>query len=396
MRMRVLRCLLLLVLALGMAAGPAVAQKGKPLSVKDIKELLQGGVPPSRIAAIVAEEGIDFTLFDELEDTFRKAGANDELIDALRKASKSEQPEQPAAPRGGILKVQSKPGEAQVYLNDEMKGTTTAAGDFRLPGLAAGTYRLRVSLAGYKSFERTLKITAGETEDVFVTLEQQAVRPTVTLESNLATIQAGQYATLSWTSQDAADVDIEPGVGKVATSGTTNVYPRETTTYTLTAIGPGGVNTATAQVNVTAPPPPPTPRPVPQVVGGIPNFPIPGATVEVLKFFESGYGAPKLGSRIYLTRFSHRTARFINWEITFRCPATTSRIDFTINAIWYNPNGTVMANQNMNTYAEAGWTEPVFNFGRGWAKPGNWKRGNYRVDLSVNGNRIASGVYQID
>jgi hypothetical protein len=49
----------------------------------------------------------------------------------------------------------------------------------------------------------------------------------------------------------------------------------------------------------------------------------------------------------------------------------------------------------MPTYAQQGWTQPVFNFGRGWNNPGNWKPGWYRVELYVNGNRIASGTFQI-
>ena len=391
----VLRCLVLLVLALLVAAGPVAAQKARPLAAKDIKDLLQGGVPPARIAAIVAEKGIDFNLFDELESTFRKAGANDQLIDALRKASKSQPPpEQPDTPRGGagILKIQSKPGEAQVYLNDEMKGMTSPEGDFRLSGLTAGTYHLRVSLAGYRSWENSLKITAGETETVFVTLDQKTVRPVVSLDSNLSSIQAGQSVVLTWTAENASDVDIEPVVGKVAATGSTTVYPRESTTYTLTAIGPGGVNSTTARVNVTAAV---TPAPPPPVPGGIPGFPIPGASVEELKFFESGYGAPKLGERVYATRFDHKTTRFLNWELNLQCPKTTARYPLSINAMWYNPDGSLMHDQKMETAAEAGWTEPVFNFGRGWADPGNWKEGTYRVDLYVLGNKITSASFEI-
>lgn len=389
------RSLVFLLLALLVVAGPLAAQKDKPLSVKDIMELLQGGVPCTRIVQIVADEGISFTLFDELEKRFREAGATPELIDAMRSASRPQEPEQRPA-RTGTLKVQSQPGEAQVYLNDEPKGMTSAGGDFRLSGLAAGTYRLRVSLAGYKSWENSIKVTAGETETVFVTLEQKASPPTVTLEADTTSIQSGQAVRLSWVSENATDVDIEPGVGKVAARGTTSVSPRESTTYTVTATGSGGVNTATAYVTVTAPvAPPPRPRVVPPEPGTLPNFPIPGARVTEVKFYESGYDGVELGHRTYQTRFDHRTSRYINWEVNLSCPALASRVDFTINATWYNPNGTVFAQQSLNTYAEAGWTAPVFNFGRGWRNPGLWKRGFYRVELFVNGSRIATGSFQI-
>jgi hypothetical protein len=395
------RCLVFLLLALAVVAGPLPAQKGKPLSVKDVMELLQGGVPCPRIAQIVAQEGISFTLFDELEKRFREAGATEDLIDALRKASKPREP-QPPPVSTGTLRIQSQPGEAQVYLNDEPKGITSPEGDLRLAGLGAGTYRLRVSLAGYKTWENSIKVNPGETGTVFVTLEQKAVQPTVTLDATPASVQSGQSVTLSWAAENATEVDIEPSVGKVAAKGTTSVSPHESTTYTATAIGPGGVNTATAKVDVTAPTTVESARatrmqargirPEP---GGLPGLPIPGAHITEVKFFESGYDAPALGHRTYQARFDHRTTRYVNWEIDTSCPALASRVDFTINATWYNPNGTVFAQQSLNTYADAGWTSPVFNFGRGWRSAGNWKRGFYRVELFVNGSRIATGSFQI-
>jgi hypothetical protein len=373
-------------------ASPLVADKGKPLSVKDVIELLHGGVPSGEIARVVAGNGIDFHMFDELESRFREAGATDDLIDALKKASKPQEPAPPAT-RTGTLKVQSQPGEALVYINDEPKGMTSSAGDLRLPGLAAGTYRVRVSLAGYKSWEHSIAITAGEAETAFVTLEKQNLSPIVTLIADRNSVETGQSVTLTWTSLNATDVDIEPGVGKVALTGSTSVSPRESTTYTLTAIGAGGIKTATAYVAVTMPPPRRAIRP-PE--GNLPGFPVPGASFKEIKFFESGYTPPALGSRTYQVQFNHRASRYINWELHVTCPSVASRVNFTIYATWYYPNGTVFANQTVQTYADSGWTEPVFNSGRGWQQAGNWKHGTYRVDLYVNGNRIGSGSFTVD
>ncbi len=101
---------------------------------------------------------------DDLENQFREAGATDELIEALKKASQPEETT-PPAPATGMLKIQSQPGEAQVYVNDEPKGMTSPEGELRLSGLAPGTYRLRVALAGYKTWENSITVTAGETVD---------------------------------------------------------------------------------------------------------------------------------------------------------------------------------------------------------------------------------------
>jgi len=86
-------------------------------------------------------------------------------------------------------------------------------------------------------------------------------KPTVNLSAVPSTIQSGQSVTLSWTSENATSLDLQPGVGAVQSSGSTSVSPSQSTTYTLTAKGPGGEATSTARVTVTSPPPPPPQAP---------------------------------------------------------------------------------------------------------------------------------------
>jgi peptidoglycan-associated lipoprotein len=78
-------------------------------------------------------------------------------------------------------------------------------------------------------------------------------QPTVTLNASPASVSPGQTVTLSWSSTNATDLDIEPGIGKVAPQGSTPANPTTSTTYTITATGPGGSATASAQVTVSAP-----------------------------------------------------------------------------------------------------------------------------------------------
>ena len=84
--------------------------------------------------------------------------------------------------------------------------------------------------------------------------------PTASLSANPASIQKGESTTLSWKTTDATDVSIE-GIGPVQPSGSQSVSPSDSTTYRLTAKGPGGTQEATARVTVTQPPPPPPPAP---------------------------------------------------------------------------------------------------------------------------------------
>jgi len=86
--------------------------------------------------------------------------------------------------------------------------------------------------------------------------------PTVTLNATPTSAQAGQTITLSWSSTNATELDLEPGVGKVAPDGKTPVQPEASTSYTITATGPGG--SANASVRVTITPAPVVEQPKPQ------------------------------------------------------------------------------------------------------------------------------------
>ena len=69
--------------------------------------------------------------------------------------------------------------------------------------------------------------------------------------ANPATITAGQSSTLSWTSVNANNVVITPGIGPVDKTGTVSVKPAQTTTYTVRALGAGGNATCNITVTVT-------------------------------------------------------------------------------------------------------------------------------------------------
>jgi peptidoglycan-associated lipoprotein len=77
---------------------------------------------------------------------------------------------------------------------------------------------------------------------------------------------------LSWSTDNATDLDLQPGVGAVQAKGSSTVTPEDSTTYTLTAKGPGGTTSATARVTVTLPPPPPPPPPPPTEISEEEDF----------------------------------------------------------------------------------------------------------------------------
>ena len=83
---------------------------------------------------------------------------------------------------------------------------------------------------------------------------QSAAKPTISaFSANPTAIASGGTSTLSWTTQGATSLAIDPGgFTSTSASGSTTVSPTSTTTYTLTATNTSGSTTATAQVTVSA------------------------------------------------------------------------------------------------------------------------------------------------
>lgn len=138
-------------------------------------------------------------------------------------------------------------------------------------------------------------------------------RPTITLSVEPSVIERGQSATLRWQSEHANSVEIS-GIGPVEVSGSRNVSPSQSTTYSAVARGPGGEATASARLTVTEPPPPPPPTPPPPPPRNIPEeF---AAAVHVVYFaFDSAELDEEAQSRLrraadWLSRPENRTIIF--------------------------------------------------------------------------------------
>ena len=76
--------------------------------------------------------------------------------------------------------------------------------------------------------------------------------PSIDFAADPASIQKGRSATLHWSVRNAGEVVID-AVGRVASSGSSEVSPDASTTYFLTATGPGGQNKKEVHVNVVPP-----------------------------------------------------------------------------------------------------------------------------------------------
>ena len=83
-----------------------------------------------------------------------------------------------------------------------------------------------------------------------------APAPSAQIRVSPSVIEAGQTATLSWTTANASGASIS-GIGTVATSGSQTVTPSRSEDYTLTANGAGGSTQQTARLTVNQPKPAP-------------------------------------------------------------------------------------------------------------------------------------------
>ena len=87
----------------------------------------------------------------------------------------NQHPEQfaaPSLPTGtGTLKIQSNPGGANVYIDDEYKGQTPASGYLTISDLPAGDHGLKVTKSGYNDWTDVVIIPPGKTNYEAVILE---------------------------------------------------------------------------------------------------------------------------------------------------------------------------------------------------------------------------------
>jgi OOP family OmpA-OmpF porin len=75
----------------------------------------------------------------------------------------------------------------------------------------------------------------------------------LTVVPNLIT--KGETATLAWSSKNATNCNIQPGIGPVQPQGSMTITPADNAAYTLTCSGAGGSASSTASVEVIPPAP---------------------------------------------------------------------------------------------------------------------------------------------
>jgi RHS repeat-associated protein len=142
--------------------------------------------------------------------------------------------------KGGSATLTWSSTNAEQATIDQGIGTVPVSGSITITPTQTTTYTIIVTGPGG---------TTQATTQVSVVNPQ----PTVTISVDPPTIQAGQSATLSWSSTNAETATIDQGIGAVQTSGSRTITLTQTTTYTINVQGPGGAAQASTTITVTNP-----------------------------------------------------------------------------------------------------------------------------------------------
>ncbi len=140
-------------------------------------------------------------------------------------------------------------------------GSFGASGSQKVSPNATTTYTLTAKGEGGSKQQNILVTVNAKVEPK---PEAKPAPAIFTFEPGSDTIKKGEGTKLIWNTQNADTVSIDQGIGSVSPNGKRDVKPTQTTSYVLTAKGPGGTITKTATITVEAaavvsPPPTSTP-----------------------------------------------------------------------------------------------------------------------------------------
>lgn len=137
--------------------------------------------------------------------------------------------------------------------------TTDANGFAQVNNLSVGQHTVTENvpsgweLASVSPANGVVNVVAGTqcVKVVFKNKKKEEKKPSCVITATPDHIVINEDPLLEWTSQNATSASLNQGIGTVSVNGSYNVFPQQTTTYTLTVSGPGGTAQCSVTVTVT-------------------------------------------------------------------------------------------------------------------------------------------------
>jgi hypothetical protein len=127
-------------------------------------------------------------------------------------------------------------------------------------------------------------------------------------------------------------------------------------------------------------------------VAAIPSLDV---SLRELRFFSSGASdiAP-LKNPVYKSRFEHAATNRVHPEIHLEYPSPGKKVFFTLT-FHVRQDGKTFRIVESQGRIDPDWTSSYHSVGIGVLGPGNWRVGAYEADVYVNGDKIATGYFEI-
>lgn len=119
-----------------------------------------------------------------------------------------------------------------------------------------------------------------------------------------------------------------------------------------------------------------------------------GKVVSV-RFYESGDENIPEAERKYSNKFPVSTTRYINWEIKLKYPEQGHHTDIFVRAVHYNPDGSYDGEYTIPYCIEEDWKQSTHTGGWGYAEPGLWDSGEYKLELYIGGEKVVEEYFEI-
>ena len=124
--------------------------------------------------------------------------------------------------------------------------------------------------------------------------------------------------------------------------------------------------------------------------GGFPA----GVEVSSMRIFSSSKGLPPRDQRSYNTRFNDRI-EYLNFELNLTYPQRSNSFPFDLVVIITRNGSHFTAFKQEGLLLETEWISSWHSAGLGQAGGGYWEPGSYSAEISVAGEIVASGSFEI-